>query len=75
MPFEVAAELSWARVLNRSRDFCNRSAPAVLDLVESDDPPLQLLLGSDALKSMADRIARRQREIEALKRITVSTDG
>ncbi len=50
-------------------------AAAVLDLVESDNPPPQLLLGSDALQHVSDRIERLQQEIEAWKSITVSTDG
>ncbi|TCL64106.1 oxidoreductase [Rhizobium sp. BK251] len=50
-------------------------AAAVLDLVESNSPPPQLLLGSDALKHVSDRIVRLQQEIEAWKPVTVSTDG
>lgn len=50
-------------------------AAAVLGLVESDNPPPQLLLGSDALKHVSDRIERLQQEIEAWKSVTVSTDG
>ncbi|MGO7211311.1 oxidoreductase [Rhizobium ruizarguesonis] len=50
-------------------------AAAVLDLIESDNPPPQLLLGSDALKHVSDRIVRLQQEIEAWKSVTVSTDG
>lgn len=50
-------------------------AAAVLDLVESNNPPPQLLLGSDALKHVSDRVARLQHEIEAWKSVTVSTDG
>jgi NAD(P)-dependent dehydrogenase (short-subunit alcohol dehydrogenase family) len=50
-------------------------AAAVLELVESDNPPPQLLLGSDALSHVSDRIARLQQEIEAWKSLTVSTDG
>jgi NAD(P)-dependent dehydrogenase (short-subunit alcohol dehydrogenase family) len=50
-------------------------AAAVLDLIESDNPPPQLLLGSDALKHVSDRIVRLQQEIEAWKPVTVSTDG
>ena len=50
-------------------------AAAVLELVESDNPPPQLLLGSDALSHVSDRIARLQQEIEAWKSVTVSTDG
>lgn len=50
-------------------------ASAVLTLVESDNPPPQLLLGSDALKHVTARIERLQQEIEAWKDVTVSTDG
>ncbi|WP_457298370.1 oxidoreductase [Phyllobacterium sp. P5_D12] len=50
-------------------------AAAVLSLVESDNPPPQLLLGSDALEHVSDRIERLQQEIEARKSVTVSTDG
>ncbi|MBY5351686.1 oxidoreductase [Rhizobium leguminosarum] len=50
-------------------------AAAVLELIESDSPPPQLLLGSDALKHVSERIIRLQQEIEAWKSVTVSTDG
>ncbi|MGO7570081.1 oxidoreductase [Rhizobium ruizarguesonis] len=50
-------------------------AAAVLALIESDNPPPQLLLGSDAFKHVSDRIVRLQQEIEAWKPVTVSTDG
>ncbi|NEJ71861.1 SDR family NAD(P)-dependent oxidoreductase [Rhizobium phaseoli] len=50
-------------------------AAAVLALVESDTPPPQLLLGSDALKHVTGRIARLSQEIEAWKPVTLSTDG
>lgn len=50
-------------------------AAAVLSLITSDNPPPQLLLGSDALKLVSERILRLQQEIEAWKALTVSTDG
>ncbi|SFB03019.1 Short-chain dehydrogenase [Rhizobium sp. NFR07] len=50
-------------------------AAAVLTLIESDDPPPQLLLGSDALKLVNERIGRMRREIEEWTPLTVSTDG
>lgn len=50
-------------------------AAAVLALVGSDNPPPQLLLGSDALKHVTARIERLQQELEAWKALTVSTDG
>ncbi|WP_025661065.1 oxidoreductase [Rhizobium sp. IBUN] len=53
----------------------NKLAAAVLSLIESANPPPQLLLGSDALKLVSDRIECLQQEIEAWKSVTVSTDG
>jgi len=53
----------------------HKLAAAVLGLIESDSPPPQLLLGSDALKHVSARIERLQQEIEAWKSVTVSTDG
>ena len=50
-------------------------AAAVLDLIDSGNPPPQLLLGSDALRLVSDRIERLQQEIEAWKSVTLSTDG
>jgi NAD(P)-dependent dehydrogenase (short-subunit alcohol dehydrogenase family) len=50
-------------------------AAAVLTLIRSDNPPPQLLLGSDALKHVTARIEHLQRELEAWKAVTVSTDG
>jgi NAD(P)-dependent dehydrogenase (short-subunit alcohol dehydrogenase family) len=50
-------------------------AEAVLTLIESDDPPPQLLLGSDALKLVNERIGRMRQEIEEWTPLTVSTDG
>ncbi|MBY3064507.1 oxidoreductase [Rhizobium laguerreae] len=54
----------------------DKLAVAVLDLIESDNPPPQLLLGSDAFKHVSDRIERLQQELEASwKSVTLSTDG
>lgn len=53
----------------------DKLAAAVLELVDCDNPPPQLLLGSDALKLVSDRIERLRQEIEAWKSVTLSTDG
>ncbi|QBJ16690.1 oxidoreductase (plasmid) [Agrobacterium sp. 33MFTa1.1] len=50
-------------------------ADAVLTLIESENPPPQLLLGSDALRHVTARIERLTQEIEAWESVTVSTDG
>ncbi|MGZ2487971.1 short-subunit dehydrogenase [Rhizobium pisi] len=53
----------------------DKLAAAVLTLIGSENPPPQLLLGSDALKHVTARIQRLEQEIEAWKAVTVSTDG
>ncbi|MET0746923.1 MAG: oxidoreductase [Rhizobium sp.] len=53
----------------------DKLAAAVMELIESENPPPQLLLGSDALTHVSSRIASLQQEIEAWKALTVSTDG
>ncbi|BCG84440.1 short-chain dehydrogenase/reductase [Mesorhizobium sp. 113-3-9] len=53
----------------------DKLAAAVLDLVESDSPPPQLLLGSDALGLVSERVERLKLEIEAWKSASISTDG
>lgn len=50
-------------------------ARAVLTLIESGNPPPQLLMGSDALKLVRDKLARMAQEIDAWEQLTVSTDG
>lgn len=50
-------------------------AAAVLTLIGSDNPPPQLLLGSDALSHVTARIERLQQELASWKALTVSTDG
>jgi NAD(P)-dependent dehydrogenase (short-subunit alcohol dehydrogenase family) len=50
-------------------------AVTVLKLIESENPPTQLLMGSDALKLVRDKLARMTREIDAWEELTVSTDG
>jgi NAD(P)-dependent dehydrogenase (short-subunit alcohol dehydrogenase family) len=50
-------------------------AAAVLKLIESDNPPPQLLMGSDALKLVREKFARMTKEFDAWEELTVSTDG
>lgn len=50
-------------------------AAAVLQLIASDAPPPQLLLGSDALRLVRERLSRLEREIEDWEELTRSTDG
>ncbi|RCK30500.1 oxidoreductase [Thalassospira lucentensis] len=50
-------------------------AAAVLTLINDQNPPAQLLLGSDAYQLVSDKLSRMQGDIEQLKSLTVSTDG
>lgn len=50
-------------------------ADAVLKLVSSDNPPPQLLLGSDALKLVKDRLEMMSQEIANWEDLSASTDG
>ncbi|WP_339112845.1 oxidoreductase [Thioclava sp. GXIMD2076] len=53
----------------------DKLAEAVLGLVNSDTPPPQLLLGSDALSLVRNRLQSMLQEIEEWKAISSSTDG
>ncbi|WP_423821176.1 oxidoreductase [Salinisphaera sp. SPP-AMP-43] len=52
-----------------------KAARAMLDLIDCDAPPAHLLLGSDALQLVRDRLTEMAHEIDAWESITVSTDG
>lgn len=51
-----------------------RLGAAVLKLVESDDPPAHLLLGSDAHTLVQQKLAALQAEFAAWEAVTLSTD-
>jgi NAD(P)-dependent dehydrogenase (short-subunit alcohol dehydrogenase family) len=53
----------------------DRLARAVLQLIESDTPPPQLLLGSDALRLVSERLRTMAKEIEDWSALSLSTDG
>ncbi|NIZ00102.1 oxidoreductase [Thalassospira lucentensis] len=50
-------------------------ADAVLELINDQNPPAQLLLGSDAYQLVSDKLTGMQDDIEKWKSLTVSTDG
>ncbi|MGK3122580.1 oxidoreductase [Candidatus Pantoea formicae] len=52
-----------------------KAARAMLAIIESDNPPAHLLLGSDALKLVQDKLAAMSADIEAWEALTRSTDG
>ncbi|RLU07888.1 short-chain dehydrogenase/reductase [Pseudomonas prosekii] len=51
-----------------------KAARAMLSLIASDAPPAHLLLGSDALKLVRERLASMAQEIDAWEAVTRSTD-
>jgi NAD(P)-dependent dehydrogenase (short-subunit alcohol dehydrogenase family) len=51
-----------------------RAAAAIAAVVDSDDPPLRLLLGSDALAGARARLDRLRSEIDANEKLTRSAD-
>lgn len=53
----------------------DRAAKAMLEIIECDAPPAHLLLGSDALKLVRNRLSAMKQEIDAWESLTISTDG
>ena len=51
-----------------------KAAEVLLKLLATENPPVHLLLGSDALKLVRDKIASQFAEITAWEEVTVSTD-
>jgi len=52
-----------------------RAARAMLAVIGSETPPTHLLLGSDALHLVRDKLAALGRDVDAWEHVTVSTDG
>ena len=51
----------------------DKAAEAIIKLIESDEPPLHLALGNDAIKTIQDKIERLQQELQAWHEISAST--
>jgi NAD(P)-dependent dehydrogenase (short-subunit alcohol dehydrogenase family) len=52
-----------------------KAARAMLSVIESDEPPSHLLLGSDALGLVRDKLSLLSAEFDAWESLTRSTDG
>ncbi|KOR19067.1 oxidoreductase [Burkholderia cenocepacia] len=52
-----------------------KAARAMLAVIAADHPPAHLLLGSDALRLVRNKLAELDEEIRAWEAVTVSTDG
>jgi short-subunit dehydrogenase len=51
-----------------------KAAQVLLDLVESEHPPVHLVLGSDALKLVSEKLVAMQEEVAAWQDVSRSTD-
>jgi hypothetical protein len=51
-----------------------KAARAILKVVEANDPPIHLLLGSDALKLARDKLNSLGKEIDTWESVTRSTE-
>ena len=51
----------------------NKAAQAMIKVVESDNPPLRLVLGEDAFKAVRQKIESLQKELEEWEEVTLST--
>lgn len=51
-----------------------KAAAAILKLAEVDNPPAHLLLGSDALRLVEEKLSELNAEFEAWRAVTLSTD-
>ena len=52
----------------------DRAAQAILRAVAADEPPLRLLLGSDALRRAEAELDAQRAEIDAWREVTMGTD-
>jgi NAD(P)-dependent dehydrogenase (short-subunit alcohol dehydrogenase family) len=52
-----------------------KAARAMLAVIEAESPPTHLLLGSDALRLVRDKLADLMRDFDAWEEVAVSTDG
>ncbi|HEX7909205.1 MAG TPA: oxidoreductase [Paraburkholderia sp.] len=51
-----------------------KAAQAILKLIEADNPPTHLILGSDALKLVREKLTQLHQEIDAWEALTNSTE-
>ncbi len=70
-PIRAAREAKSGKQLGDPR----KAAQALLQLIALPAPPTHLLLGSDALHLVRERLATASREIDRWEALTLSTDG
>ncbi len=52
-----------------------KAAIAMLTLISLPEPPVSLLLGSDALRLVRDKVSQMEQSMNAMEQLSVSTDG
>ena len=79
-PLEVYTEVREGEALHTDQIRGNqpgdpvKAVAAVIDMVASENPPLHLLLGTDAYAMTEQKIAALQQDMEAWKSVSLSTD-
>lgn len=51
----------------------NKAAEAMIQVVESDNPPLRLALGADAVETIAEKLESVKAELDAWKQVAIDT--
>jgi hypothetical protein len=70
----VGAALDWfANLVGNQPNDPSRAAGAILQVVESDDPPLRLLLGTETVAAIREKLLTHKAELDAWERLSVST--
>jgi hypothetical protein len=52
----------------------HKAGEALLKLIASDDPPMHLLLGRDAMNMVREKLGLLKSEFDAWEQVTLSTD-
>ncbi|MDG2527296.1 SDR family NAD(P)-dependent oxidoreductase [Caulobacter endophyticus] len=68
------ASHAFASMAGQQQGDPDRAARALLRIVDAPDPPLNLLLGSDALRRVRAKLAAVEAEIDIWEALTISTD-
>lgn len=53
----------------------DKAAEAIMTLINSDNPPAHILLGSDALKLVRAKLTEQAQQLDKWEKLTLSTDG
>jgi NAD(P)-dependent dehydrogenase (short-subunit alcohol dehydrogenase family) len=69
------ASLQWFKQMNGQQPGNpDKAAQAIIQAVESPDPPMRLALGSDAMRLIQEKLERVKMDLDAWQQVTVSTD-